>query len=166
MTKMIQVKYARALCHDGYYCGKVVRNIVPLSSGQFYVMELQDMECSYCEDGHGHIEWNVYQCVVDKTDDKTIYDVDCHTITGRAPMETYHAAMSSLKAILSFLENEYEVEWKDCDTCCHCISADWADERRKKVYSKVLGKMKDWEYDSDSDCFQTVVVENCKHEAA
>ena len=120
---------------DYYYHGIVLRSVQPLSNGQYYVMEF---ELQNEEDDSDTYEWNVYQCVVDNNTDADIYGADMNTITGRAPLETFGAAKRALNELLDYLKDGNYGEY---DSQIHNIFAGWADERRHRIYSKVLGKL-------------------------
>lgn len=118
-----------------YYSGTVLRSVQRLSNGQYYIMEF---ELQNEEDDSDTYEWNVYQCVVDNNTDADIYGADMNTITGRAPLETFGAAKRALNELLDYLKDGNYGEY---DSQIHNIFAGWADERRRRVYGLVLGKL-------------------------
>ena len=117
------------------YDTEVVRYVAPIGD-QYYIMELERFDTNWYEDDVV-IEWNLYQCIVDQTDDKTIYTVSEEESTGRTPLETYHVAMKALRELLRFMRETYEVG-VDCDNSYHHIHVIAADGQRGRIYDKML----------------------------
>lgn len=134
-----------------------VRFVAPLSNGQFYIMEAENIDdWDGDTDGVIHITWNIFQCVVDKVEDRLIYSVDESVITGKVPMETYHAARQGLREIEEFLSTQYS-GYDYLDVIIHHLEAGWTDERRRGAYSKVLTKL-GWHLD-DYELYYIHIIE-------
>lgn len=126
---------------------------------QIYRIEFDLMDETWTWDnlemtrGHWEHTWNIVQGVYERGAD--FYAIDESKSTGRTPMATYGAALRGLKACISFLREEYDMD----DSHTHTLCAGWADEKRHRVYERVLGKM-GWVLgvDNDDPCMKLVIT--------